>query len=62
MKNLKGAKEVDIVYSGLNEIMDEATDKHWQFAIDNNLMFRDACFSLAIKKVHQHYEQSGLMI
>lgn len=52
MKNLKGAKEIDIVYSGLNEIMDEATDKHWQFAIDNNLMFRDACFSLAIKKVH----------
>jgi len=62
MKHLTGAREIDIVYSGLNEIMDEATIKHWQFAVDNNLCFRDACFSLAIKKVHSHFEQSGLMI
>jgi len=62
MKHLTGAREIDIVYSGLNEIMDEATKKHWDFAVENNLNFRDACFSLAIKKVHQHFEQSGLMI
>jgi glutamate dehydrogenase (NAD(P)+) len=62
MKHLQGAREIDIVYSGLNEIMDEATAKHWQYAVDNNLNFRDACFSLAIKKVHKHFEQSGLMI
>lgn len=52
MKHLTGAREIDIVYSGLNEIMDEATSKHWDFAVENNLNFRDACFSLAIKKVH----------
>jgi glutamate dehydrogenase (NAD(P)+) len=62
MKHLSGAREIDIVYSGLHEIMDEATEKHWNYAVENNLNFRDACFSLAIKKVHQHFEQSGLMI
>ena len=29
MKNLAGASEVDIVYSGLEEIMNEATKDHW---------------------------------
>jgi len=62
MKNLQGAKEIDIIYSGLNSIMDDATDVHWQYAVDNNLNFRDACFASAISKVHNHFEQSGLMI
>jgi len=34
MKNLKGAKEIDIVYSGLDEIMSEATTEHWNYAVD----------------------------
>lgn len=29
MKNMKGASEIDIVYSGLEEIMNEATSEHW---------------------------------
>lgn len=62
MKNLMGAKEIDIVYSGLEEIMNEATDDYWQYAVDNNLLFRDACFGKSIKKIHSHFEQSGLMI
>jgi glutamate dehydrogenase/leucine dehydrogenase len=62
MKNLGGAKEIDIVYSGLEEIMSSATKEHWKYAIDNNLNFRDACFGKAIRKIHSHFEQSGLMI
>lgn len=62
MKNLAGASEVDIVYSGLEEIMNEATKDHWEYAVENNLNFRDACFGKAIKKIHKHFEQSGLMI
>ena len=60
--NMEGANEIDIVYSGLEEVMNEATKEHWQYAVDNNLNFRDACFGKAIKKVHSHFEQSGLMI
>lgn len=62
MKQLTGAREIDIVYSGLEEIMNGATKEHWNFAIENNLNFRDACFGKAIRKIHTHFEQSGLMI
>jgi glutamate dehydrogenase (NAD(P)+) len=62
MKNLAGAREIDIVYSGLEEIMNEATDEHWNYAMENDLNFRDACFGKSIKKIHSHFEQSGLMI
>jgi len=62
MKNLTGAREIDIVYSGLEEIMNEATKTHWEYAVENNLNFRDACLGKAIRKVHSHFEQSGLMI
>ena len=33
MKDLEGAKEIDIVYSGLEEIMTEAVKEHWEYAI-----------------------------
>jgi hypothetical protein len=33
MKQLAGAREVDIVYSGLEEIMNEATKEHWDYAV-----------------------------
>jgi len=33
MKNLKGASEIDIVYSGLEEIMQVATKEHWDYAL-----------------------------
>jgi glutamate dehydrogenase (NAD(P)+) len=62
MKQLTGAREIDIVYSGLEEIMNGATKEHWNFAVENNLNFRDACFGKAIRKIHTHFEQSGLMI
>jgi len=52
MKNLTGAREVDIVYSGLEEIMNEATKVHWEYAVENNLNFRDACLGKAIRKIH----------
>jgi hypothetical protein len=62
MKNLAGAKEIDIVYSGLEEIMSNATRENWEHAVENDLCFRDACFGRAIKKIYTHFEQCGLMI
>jgi len=62
MKNLEGAKEIDIVYSGLEEIMTSATRDSWKYAQEHNLSFRDACLGRAIKKIHSHFEQCGLMI
>lgn len=62
MKNLQGANEIDIVYSGLEEIMTEAVREHWTYAAEHNLSFRDACFVKSIRKLYKHFEQSGLLI
>lgn len=62
MKNLQGAREIDIVYSGLEEIMQSATLDHWNYAVEKNLNFRDACFGKSIDKIYAHFKQTGLMI
>jgi glutamate dehydrogenase (NAD(P)+) len=61
-QDLSGATEIEMVYSGLDEIMTEATKEHWQFALDNHLNFRDACFVKSIKQIYKHYEQAGILI
>ena len=58
----EGAAELDIVYSGLEEIMQHAVQENWQFAIDQNLSFRNACFVNAIQKVHRSRMETGMMI
>lgn len=62
MKKLGGAGEIEIVYSGLEEIMNSAVIEHWEYALAENLNLRDACLGKAIKKIHAHFESSGLMI
>ena len=59
---LEGADEIDIVYSGLEEIMQSATRENWQLAVDQNLTFRDACFVNAINKVYRSMQETGIMI
>jgi glutamate dehydrogenase (NAD(P)+) len=61
-KTLAGAREIDIVYSGLEEIMTTAVKNHWKFAVDNKFSFRDACLVRAIQKIYKHYEDAGIMI
>jgi len=59
---LKGADEIDLVYSGLEEIMCNAVKENWNFAVKKNLTFRDACFVNAINKVYMSYKETGIMI
>jgi len=62
MKHLMGAKEIDIVYSGLEEIMNTATEENWKYAVKKNISLRDACLSNALSKLAKRFEQSGMMI
>jgi len=55
-EDIKGGEEIDIVYSALDDIMSEAVKDNWNFAVENDLCFRDACLVRAIKKVYNHYE------
>lgn len=60
--DIKGAEEIDIVYSGLEEIMTTAVKQNWEFAVKKNLCFRDACLYNAINKVYQSYKECGITI
>jgi len=59
---IEGADEVDIVYSGLEEIMCNATKENWDYAMKKNLSFRDACLVNAINKVYNSIKENGIMI
>ena len=59
---IRGAEEIDIVYSGLEEIMTSAVKENWEFAVRKNLIFRDACMVNAINKVYQSYKECGITI
>jgi len=59
---IKGAEEIDIVYSGLEEIMCTAVKENWNLAIAKNMGFRDACLVNAINKVYQCYRECGITI
>ena len=59
---LKGAKEIDIVHSGLEEIMRTAAKENWKYAMKKHVSLRDACLGNSISKLAQRFEQSGMMI
>lgn len=62
MKKMEGAKEVDIVYSGLEEMMLQATRENWAYATKHDLTLREACIGNALEKLSDHYKSSGMMI
>ena len=59
---IEGADEIDIVYSGLEEIMTSAVRENWEIAVERNLTYRNACFVNAIGKVHKSLMETGIMI
>ena len=60
--DLAGADEINIVYSGLEEIMGTATKDNWEYAVKKKLNFRDACLGNAITKVYDCYKLCGITI
>jgi glutamate dehydrogenase (NAD(P)+) len=61
-KNLEGAKEIDIVHSGLEEIMTTAVRKHWELAQFHNVTLRDACLMSAMQDIYKDYVANGITI
>ena len=62
MKSMKGAKELDLVLSGLEEIMVTATKENWKYSKKRGLTLREACLGNALKKLQSHFDESGLMM
>ena len=59
---LEGAKERDIVYAGLEEVMSTATNEVLEVAEEKNCDYRTAAYVLAINKLDQHYQVRGIDI
>lgn len=59
---IEGASEIDIVYSGLDEIMSSACKENWNYATKKGLTFREACLVNSINKVYNSYKENGIMI
>ena len=57
---IKGADEIDIVYSALDDVMSTAVRENWKYSVENNMCFRDACLVKAINQVYQHYKICGI--
>jgi hypothetical protein len=51
LQSLKGAKEIDIVKSGLEEIMSSAAAEQWKYAVKSHVSLRDACLGSSISKL-----------
>ena len=62
MDKIRGAEEIDIVRSGLEEIMVQATKEHWEYAIKRQVSLREACIAKSLEKLERRFEQSGMMI
>lgn len=61
-ERIRGAEEIDIVYSGLEEIMTSAVKENWEFSLRKGYNFRDACLVNGINKVYQCYKECGITI
>jgi len=57
---LEGAREIDIVYAGLEEIMSDAAEKVIQTTVDHKLDMRTAAFVNAINRLHEYYSLTGI--
>ena len=60
--NLEGAKEIDLVHSGLEEIMTTAVRKHWELSLFHNVSLREACLMNAMQGIYQDYVMNGITI
>jgi hypothetical protein len=59
-EQVKGADEIDIVYSALDETMSTAVNTNWKYAVENDLCFRDACLVSSMMKIYNHYKECGI--
>jgi len=60
--DIKGAEEIDIVYSALDEIMTTAVKDNWEYSVSRDLNFRDACLVRQMRKLVVHYKECGLTV
>lgn len=59
---MRGAEDVDLVYSGLDSIMSDALQETVETSEKEKVTLRIAAYLNAIKRIHVHYEMLGITI
>ena len=59
---MEGAKETDIVFGGLEEVMSTATNEVLEVAESKNVDLRTAAYVLALNKLNEFYDTRGIGI
>jgi len=59
---LRGPEEIDLVYSGLEEVMCSAVQETKKTAKEKNCTFRIAAYVNAIEKIHKCYADAGITL
>lgn len=57
---LEGARERDIVYAGLEEVMSSAANEVVNTSLERKVDLRTAAFINALNRVHEFYTASGI--
>lgn len=57
---MEGAREKDIVYGGLEEVMSTATEEVIQVSESKNLDLRTAAYVLALNRLNDFYTARGI--
>jgi len=60
LEMVRGATAIDIVFSGLEEMMSVAVQETRETALKLGCSLRMACYSNAIMKIHRHFEVAGM--
>lgn len=59
---MRGAEDLDIIYTALDNIMNEALKSVVVTSEDKKCSLRMAAFVLAINRVNRYYEHLGLVL
>jgi glutamate dehydrogenase/leucine dehydrogenase len=58
---MRGGEGIDIVQSGLDNIMSEALEQTIQKAKKSGISYRKAAYVNGIEKIYSHYEKKGII-
>lgn len=60
-ESMRGADDIDIVYSGLDNIMSEALHRTTKKSRKGGISLRQAAYVNGIERIYQHYEKKGFI-
>ena len=61
LKKLHGGNEVDIVNTGIEDLIQTAVKESLTYSLENDVSLRNACIGMSLLKIAQRFEETGIM-